>query len=362
MLFQYFLSQIHFTLEEYRKSLTAWYNSSKRDLPWRESRDPYKIWVSEVILQQTRVQQGMAYYFDFLAHFPDIKSLALAHEEEVLKVWQGLGYYSRARNMHHAAKTILSQYNGKFPKEYDSIKSLKGIGDYTAAAIASICFNLPYAVVDGNVFRVLSRLFGIATPIDSPAWKKEFYKLAQLILDPAHPGESNQALMEFGAIQCLPAQPLCQECPLIAKCHAYSNKVVSELPVKSAKTKLRDRYFYYLSIRNNEKLYLEKRRKKDIWQNMYQFPVIETTHQITPEQLILSAEWKEIFENRDITIDSVSPEKIHLLSHQRLHISFVSVRLQNPDFADHLIEVEPVNVSKYPVPKPIENFLQEMGY
>ena len=186
--------------------------------------------------------------------------------------------------------------------------------------------------------------------------------LAQLILDPAHPGESNQALMEFGAIQCLPAQPLCEECPLLAKCHAYSNHLVSELPVKSAKTKLRDRYFNYLPIRNKEMLYLEKRSKKDIWQNMYQFPVIETPQQTALEQLILGTEWKEIFKNRNITINSVSPEKIHLLSHQRLHIRFISVSLNDPDFADNLIEVELINASKYPVPKPIENFLQEMGY
>ena len=204
-------------LDEYRKALTVWYNHSKRELPWRESHDPYKIWVSEVILQQTRVNQGMDYYHNFLKSFPNVAELAEANEEEVLKVWQGLGYYSRARNMHHAAKTILSLHGGKFPEDYASIRNLKGIGDYTAAAIASISFNLPYAVVDGNVFRVLSRLFGIFTSIDTSAGKKEFHSLAQMMLDTAQPGQFNQALMELGAIQCIPDRPDCENCPLSTK-------------------------------------------------------------------------------------------------------------------------------------------------
>ncbi len=349
-------------MDEYSKILSAWYNHSKRDLPWRESKDPYKIWVSEIILQQTRVQQGMEYYKNFLTTFPDIQSLATAPEEEVLKVWQGLGYYSRARNMHHTAKTIISEHNGLFPKDYLSIKNLKGIGDYTAAAIASMAFGLPYAVVDGNVYRVLSRLFGISTPIDSSAGKKEFYNLAQLLLDTNQPGDSNQALMEFGAIHCLPHQPLCYNCPLSQKCQAYATNSVSEFPVKSKQGKLKDRYLNYLTIRSHENLVLEKRKGQDIWQNLYQFPLIETDSPTSPEELIGSSGWKEIFKDQPIVIESVFPRKIHLLSHQRLHIRFFSIRMESPELPENLIVVKLNNVSEYPVPKPIENFIQEMGY
>ncbi len=348
-------------MEAYRKALTVWYNHTKRELPWRDSSDPYKIWVSEVVLQQTRVQQGLDYYRAFLQIFPDVKSLAQASEEEVLKVWQGLGYYSRARNMHHAAKTILSEHGGIFPKEYRSIRNLKGIGDYTAAAIASISFGLPYAVVDGNVFRVLSRLFGISTPINSSAGKKEFYKLAQLMLDTNHPGEFNQSLMELGAIQCLPTQPLCQTCPLLLKCHAYINRSVTSFPVKSKRIKQKDRYLNYLYMHHSKKLFLEKREHKDIWKNMYQFPLIETAIPSSPEEVINSTAWREIFKDLIFTIETIFPERLHLLTHQRLHIRFISIRLDGAILPDSLIAIEPTEIARYPVPKPIENFLSEMG-
>ena len=349
-------------MQEYRKVLTVWYNHTKRELPWRESSDPYKIWVSEVILQQTRVQQGLDYYHKFLQIFPDVKSLAQAAEDEVLKVWQGLGYYSRARNMHQAAKTILSEHNGIFPDDYHSIRNLKGIGDYTAAAIASISFGLPYAVVDGNVFRVLSRLFGISTPIDSSAGKKEFYNLAQMMLDTNRPGEFNQSLMELGAIQCLPTQPLCLTCPLSLKCHAYINRSVASFPAKSKQVKQKDRYLNYLYIYHSKKLFLEKREDKDIWKNMYQFPLIETALTSSPEEVISSIAWREIFKDLIFTIETVFPERLHLLTHQRLHIRFISIRLDGAIMPDSLIAVEPDEIARYPVPKPVENFLSEMGY
>ncbi len=349
-------------MEEYRKALTVWYNHSKRELPWREDRDPYKIWVSEVILQQTRVQQGLDYYANFLRSFPNIKSLAQAPEEEVLKVWQGLGYYSRARNMHHAAKTILSGYGGKFPNDYGSIRNLKGIGDYTAAAIASMAFDLPYAVVDGNVFRVLSRLFGITTPIDTVAGKKEFYTLAQTLLDTAHPGEFNQALMEFGAIQCLPSQPLCADCPLSVKCYALANKSIGSFPVKSKQVKQKERYLNYLYLHQGEKLFLEKRGDKDIWRNMYHFPLIETKTPASPEEVIGSDAWKALFNNQTSAIEAVFPERIHLLTHQRLHIRFFSVHLDPSEIPGHLFAIDREDIARYPVPKPIENFLKEMGH
>lgn len=349
-------------MEGYRKALTVWYNHAKRDLPWRDSPEPYHIWVSEVILQQTRIQQGTEYYHNFLRLFPDVISLANASEEEVLKAWQGLGYYSRARNMHHAAKTIQSTCNGVFPSDYVSIKKLKGIGDYTAAAIASIAFGLPYAVVDGNVYRVLSRLFGISTPIDSTAGRKKFYQLAQLMLDPGRPGDSNQALMELGAIQCLPAQPLCQDCPLSENCYAHTNQCIDSFPVRSKKTKQKERYLNFIYILLKNKLFLEKRGDKDIWRNMFQFPMIETSAPTSPEEVMVGSAWKDLFKNSSITIEAVYPERIHLLSHQRLHIRFFSVMLHENSISGRLIVAEHDEISKYPVPKPIENFLREMGH
>lgn len=349
-------------MEYYCKVLIVWYNHNKRDLPWRNSKDAYKIWVSEIILQQTRVQQGLDYYHRFLDRFPDINSLAKAPEEDVLKVWQGLGYYSRARNMHHAAKAVTREYGGRFPADYASIRKLKGIGDYTAAAIASVSFDLPFAVVDGNVYRVLSRLFGISTPIDSAKGKKEFAELAQSILEVNQPGESNQALMEFGAIQCVPGQPDCSVCPLSHKCFACLNRSVSAFPVKTKKVKQKERYLNYLYICDNDHLFLEKRGDGDIWRNMYQLPLIETKNPATAEELIRSEEWKEVFNNGAPMIGPVFPERIHLLTHQRLHIRFISVRLHGTLPQERYTKVGRNDIERYPVPKPVETFLLEMGH
>ena len=348
-------------MKDYRKALTGWYNHSKRELPWRESRDPYTIWVSEVILQQTRVQQGMEYYHNFLFRFPDIPALAMAPEEEVLKVWQGLGYYSRARNMHHAAKTMMKEHGGKFPADYSGIRSLKGIGDYTAAAIASIAFHHPYAVVDGNVFRVLSRLFAISTPIDTSIGKKEFYALAQALLDVDNPGEFNQAIMEFGALHCLPAQPLCGECPLSRRCLAFTTGSVTDFPKKSKQAKQKARFFNYLYVHQSDHLFLEKRGEKDIWRNLYQFPLIETPGLVAPETVMGSPEWEKIVQSQQFILESVSPEKIHLLTHQRLHIRFYRIKLEGNILPGRLIPVKLTEISSYAVPKPVENFLLEMG-
>jgi A/G-specific adenine glycosylase len=346
-------------LDKYRNALTVWYKHNKRELPWRECRDPYNIWVSEIILQQTRVQQGMSYYFSFLKMFPDIKSLAEAHEEDVLKVWQGLGYYSRASNMHHAAKTIMTEHQGRFPEDYHSIRQLKGIGDYTAAAISSIAFNLPYAVVDGNVFRVLSRLFGVSTPIDTTKGKIEFHKLAFAMLDKEQPGESNQTVMEFGALQCVPGQPNCIECPLLINCQAHACQTVTSLPVKSKQIAQKERFLNYIFLQNGENIFLEKRGESDIWRNMYQFPLIETQYHSSVEEVIGSPEWKEIFSHHTLVIESVFPEKIHLLTHQRLCIRFISVSLEGQFQHERLLRVDRSNVSRYPVPKPLETFLNE---
>ena len=349
-------------MEEYRKTLTAWYNHNKRELPWRGTTDPYKIWVSEVILQQTRVLQGMEYYHNFLHAFPDIPSLAKAPEEEVLKVWQGLGYYSRARNMHHAAQTIVSRHGGRFPDNYQAIRNLKGIGDYTAAAIASISFDLPYAVVDGNVYRVLSRLFGISTPIDSSSGKKEFYGLAQMMLDIRRPGDFNQSLMEFGAIQCIPGLPDCGNCPLSQKCYAFHNQSVADLPVKAKQVRQKERFMNYLCISWQDKILLEKRGDKDIWRNMYQFPLIETPERVSPEGIIQSTEWQTILGNQPFIIESVFPERTHILTHQRLFIRFFLVSRKGDQLPEGVIAVEKSAIAKYPVPKPVELFLQQMGF
>src|ERR1035437_3971325 len=235
-------------MPDFHKILTLWYQQNKRDLPWRMNNDPYSVWVSEIILQQTRIDQGTAYYLRFIRRFPDIESLANSSEEEVLKMWQGLGYYSRARNMHHAARQIMTEFNGRFPDSYNIIRTLKGVGDYTAAAIASISFGSENVVIDGNVYRVLSRIFGIATPIDTTNGKKEFSILAHSLLDKQNPGIFNEALMEFGALQCVPRNPLCIQCPFQDRCVALKNNQIDQFPVKSKQPKQKNRYFNYLFI------------------------------------------------------------------------------------------------------------------
>ncbi|HEY6915066.1 MAG TPA: A/G-specific adenine glycosylase, partial [Paludibacter sp.] len=241
-----------------------WYSNFKRDLPWRNTDDPYYIWLSEIILQQTRVNQGWAYYTSFIQTFPSVKDLAKASEDQVLKLWQGLGYYSRARNLHFTAKYIVDQYQGKFPNTYQGLLSLKGIGEYTAAAIASISFHEAVPAVDGNVYRVLSRYFGISEPMDTTQGKKVFMQLAKNLIKGTNPGMHNQAMMEFGALQCTPLKPNCPECPLNNRCFAYLNQKQGELPVKSKKTKQRNRYFNYFVLIHDDSTWIRKRIHKDI--------------------------------------------------------------------------------------------------
>ena len=261
----------------FSKKLILWYLDHKRDLPWRTTAIPYYIWLSEIILQQTRVEQGLSYYQAFVSVYPTVKKLANASEQEVLKLWQGLGYYSRARNLHTTANYVSNELSGVFPTSYKELIKLKGVGDYTASAIASICFNEATAVVDGNVYRVLARYFGIATPINSSLGIKEFKNLAQQLIDIDNPGNHNQALMEFGARQCKPQKPNCEICIFNDSCIALQQKKVSELPVKLKKTKVKNIYFNYIVlISKNEKTFLQKRIGKGIWQNLYEFPVIET--------------------------------------------------------------------------------------
>lgn len=271
---------------DFTQRILSWYEVHQRQLPWRNISDPYRIWVSEIILQQTRITQGYEYYLRFIKAFPTVANLAHADEDEVLKLWQGLGYYSRACNMRTAAQTILDEYKGQFPTTYKEVLSLKGIGAYTAAAICSFAYNLPYAVVDGNVYRVLSRYYGIDLPIDSTQGKKHFAQLAQELL-PTHKGaDYNQGLMDFGALQCTPQSPACETCPLSYSCYAYSKGQVELFPYKSKKVKTIERHFVYVDIITPNGHWLRRRGKNDIWQGLYEFPLLEFDHQPSFEEVV----------------------------------------------------------------------------
>ena len=347
-------------MDFFNAAIHSWYSLFKRDLPWRNTRDPYFIWLSEIILQQTRINQGLSYYIRFSEEFPTISHLATASEDQILKLWQGLGYYSRARNLHFTAKYIFENRQGIFPNDYHSIRSLKGIGDYTAAAIASISFNLEFPVVDGNVFRVLSRFFGISEPIDTSTGKKAFYYLAKEIIKGTDPGMHNQALMEFGALQCIPVNPDCQQCPLNERCFAFSTNRISELPVKQNKNKHRDRYFNYLVIIGKNRIWMRKRVEKDIWKNLFEFPLVETNEETEIETLIVKDDFRNIVQSNQLVIENVSNWKIHILSHQRIHYRFFRIRLadENPTL-DNLIPVNKEDVFKFAVPKLLEIYLNE---
>ena len=313
----------------YSKSLVNWYKEHRRDLPWRRSSDPYIIWISEIILQQTRVAQGLDYFNRFVARFPDVRALAVASEDEVLRYWQGLGYYSRARNLLEAARTICRDFDGIFPRTYNEVRSLKGIGDYTAAAIVSFAYDLPYPVLDGNVYRVLARLFALSTPIDSAQGKKEFAELAALLLDKEHPGLHNQAIMELGALQCVPRQPDCSLCPLMDRCMAYAAGEVSAYPVKQQKLKTRPRYFHYLHIVCGNDTYIQRREGKDIWQGLYQLPLIETDTPADFAELQQTDAFRRLLSDCGrMEISVVLRDIKHVLSHQTLYASFYYIKVE----------------------------------
>ncbi len=343
----------------FSKILRHWYLQNKRDLPWRNTVNPYYIWLSEIILQQTRVSQGLSYYFKFIEHFPAVIDLAFASEEQVLKLWQGLGYYSRARNLHFTAKYIVNELHGVFPTTYTDIIKLKGVGDYTASAIASICFNEATAVVDGNVYRVLARYFGINTPINSSKGKKEFKQLAQQLLNKKSSGEHNQAIMEFGARMCKPQNPNCIICPLQNSCIAQEKKLIKVLPVKENRIKIRNRYFNYLVIHTaNNKTNLIK-REKGIWINLYEFPLIETSIDIDEKQLIEHEIFNELFEIYPVTIRLFNKKVIvHKLSHQHIHTKFWIVTTGS----SNKFSISWDSVNDYPVSALIDKFLSRYNY
>jgi A/G-specific adenine glycosylase len=338
--------------------LIKWYNSFKRDLPWRNTSDPYIIWLSEVILQQTRVNQGYDYFMRFVERFPDVRLLASAPEDEVLKFWQGLGYYSRARNLHAAARTIVEKYDGVFPSDYKDVLSLKGVGEYTAAAIVSFAYNKPYPVIDGNVYRVLSRIFAIDDPIDSGKGKVVFKKLAEELIDKKEPGLYNQAIMEFGALQCVPVSPDCHACPASDFCMAYALQRVSAYPVKQGKQKVRHRYFNYFDIRYGEYTYLQKRQKQDIWKNLYEYPLIETPEELDAVELQKEPEFEKLFSDAGRIFIKPVTETKHVLSHQIIHASFYRIDIEK-GINNGLLKVVMNDVEKYPVSRLIHKYMEK---
>jgi A/G-specific adenine glycosylase len=349
------------SLKQISDNLISWYHENKRDLPWRDIFDPYKIWISEIILQQTRVNQGLNYYIRFIERFPTAQLLAEATEDDVLKYWQGLGYYSRARNLHKAAQQIMFDFGGYFPTNHKDVLLLSGIGDYTAAAICSLAYNQPYAVVDGNVYRVLSRLFGIKTPIDSGKGKREFAELAQNLLSKSEPANHNQAMMEFGALQCVPMSPNCEKCPLEYCCKAFEINEISNLPVKSNKTKTTNRYFNYLFINWEDKTFLQKRSAKDIWQNLYEFPLIESDKLLETNELIAGEEFKSLFNGiPEVTVIKTSNPMKHILSHRVIYAKFTTISITGiNNTLENLTATSITEIDDYAVSRLMELFLEK---
>ncbi|MBT8394243.1 MAG: A/G-specific adenine glycosylase [Bacteroidia bacterium] len=346
--------------KNFSNKLIEWYLDNKRDLPWRNTTNPYFIWLSEVILQQTQIKQGLPYYNSFINEFPTVYDLAIADENYVLNLWQGLGYYSRARNLHTTAKYIANELNGVFPDNYTDLIRLRGIGDYTASAMASICFNEPTPVVDGNVYRFLSRCFGVKTPIDSSTAKKEFKELAQNLMDINDPATFNQAIMEFGARQCKPQNPVCYNCPFNSICIALGKDMVKELPVKKNVLKITKRHFNYLVfLSDDQKTIIEQRKGKGIWQKLYQFPLVETIKEATLETLVKEPEFKNLTQNTDYSISVFNGNNIvHKLSHQHLYTKFWIISL-------HKLPGKGLPFKKihnYPFPTLINNFIKEFNY
>ena len=384
------------------EKILNWYEVHKRILPWRDITDPYKIWISEIILQQTRVIQGLDYYNRFIERFPDVHALAIAEEQEVLKYWQGLGYYSRARNLHAAARSIETRFGGKFPKDYESILSLKGIGEYTAAAVASFAFNLPRPVVDGNVFRFLSRLFAIEEPIDTSKGKKLFTELAGQMMDRQRAGLFNQAIMEFGALQCVPASPDCGECPLATHCLSKTQGKVSEFPVKLNKPKTKEVYLYYFYIHSGEFIFLKKREGKGIWQNLYEFPSVESEIPLEFEALVKHKDFQQLFpvstviarasarsnpeplpqkppltppKEGNCGVDCSAPLAVtspaltfklliknqkHVLTHRILYADFYEVSVENESGLDKYKKIKQNEIGEYPIHRLMQRFFEKL--
>lgn len=344
----------------FSNNIIRWYRDHPRDLPWRETKNPYHIWLSEIILQQTRVAQGMPYYLRFVEAYPELKDLALAPEEEVLRLWQGLGYYSRARNLHFCAKQIWYDLGGEFPNTYSELLKLKGVGSYTAAAISSFAFGEVQAVVDGNVFRVLARAFGIESDIASGKAKKEFEALANQLIPVDQPAEFNQAMMDFGSRQCVPKNPDCGACPLKNQCEAHTHGLVAQLPVKINKTKVRERHIHYHVLTCGTAWVWKKRKSGDIWEGLFDFPATEDSEtQLAPSLAALKPE----------KIDAANKEYRHLLSHQKLKVRFSEWKLPKSAYSQlekicadqDFFLVEEEEIDYLAKPKLIVNYLKDQG-
>ena len=354
-------SYLYPRMETIAEILLQWYARYGRDLPWRQTRDPYRIWLSEIILQQTRVAQGMDYYLRFTERFPDVAALAAASEDEVLKLWQGLGYYSRARNLHAAARQIVEEFQGRFPREEQQVRQLRGVGDYTAAAICSAAYDTPCAVVDGNVYRVLSRLFDLAEPIDTTAGKRLFAELAQSQIDPAQAGRYNQAIMDFGALQCTPAAPRCEDCPFVARCLAAAAGTVAQRPVKQGRTQVRDRWFSYLHITCSDKVLLRRREKKDIWQGLYEFPMIETATAAELPQLLAHETFRTLLSDTPWHLRQSVALPRHQLSHQRIHAVIHRIETERLTPAALSLAIPASTLGDYAIPRLLDRYLLDAG-
>jgi A/G-specific adenine glycosylase len=342
------------SVNNFTEKLINWYNVNKRDLPWRLSRDPYLIWVSEIILQQTQIKQGLPYYEKFIKVFPTVNDLANSSSDKLMNIWQGLGYYSRAQNMHKTAKIVVDTYAGKFPRKYDELIMLPGIGDYTASAISSICNNEYNVVVDGNVIRLFSRIFNLTSPNSSSSIKKDIKKIAQKLIFNSIPGDFNQAMMDYGSIVCSPKKYNCKSCIFSNDCYAYQNNIVDDLPIKKKPLKIKSRFFNYLvGISKNKKVKILKRTKNDIWQNLYEFPLVETSKIINLKRSNNAFSEIEYF-NKEKLIKEV--EIKHKLSHQILYIKFW---LFYSDYEDQDFK-EISNLGSYAFPKPLFKFISHI--
>ncbi len=343
--------------------LLAWYEANHRELPWRETTDAYRIWISEIILQQTRVAQGREYYERFVSRYPDVRALAAADDDEVMKLWQGLGYYSRARNLLIAARQVVDRFGGEFPSTYTEIRSLQGVGDYTAAAIASFAYGLSHAVVDGNVYRVLSRIYGIDTPIDTTEGKRLFATFANELLDRRNPGGYNQALMEFGALHCVPRSPRCEVCIFADRCIALATKRVESLPVKQGKTVVKPRYFNYLYVRCGGDTWVRRREGKDIWRNLYELPLIETDEACDLAALQQRSEWTTLIQGAgQVSVSAQTYACKHVLSHRIIHARFYVVEVEHaPEGLQGYQQIPVERLGEYAVSRLTESFLEHLS-
>ena len=342
----------------FRKAVFQW-NLSKNDrkMPWKGEKDPYKIWLSEVMLQQTRVEQGIGYYNRFLKRFPDVQTLAQSPDNQVFKLWEGLGYYSRCRNLIATARKVAFELKGEFPNTKEGLLSLKGVGPYTAAAIGSFAFGLPLAVLDGNVFRVLSRIFGIKQPIDHPKGKKLMNSLAQELLDESNPAAYNQAIMDFGAIVCKPQQPMCKGCPFQKKCIAFQEGIQSKLPFKSKKAKITHRYMYYLLLEHHGKHLIRERKRKDIWRGLHEFVLLEHDEPMELAYLKTISNWGIKGKNLQKEMIDISDEIVHQLTHQKIHCRILHVKINQNIQLDGYVWKSKNAILQLPFPRLITRYL-----